>query len=257
MISASVAGNKAKGYEISAGPVFKFETKDDYVYVDKWFEQLGQSVEKWLEAPTTKRIFGRIAPLIDGPVVMSALDITTTTEEKKDKEPRRIAVNKYAVAAVIGFLKSDDLRSFVSDHMPINVLVSSKCESLHIRTTDGWFSVTRVSEYLGFNVDDFVKSEQVRNIVAMFGAVIAAEPVKGSNGKTTVWMHPVGLLPMMLWLDSPASLELMASFFMTSPDLLPNLDAMKPLMEKNMKLRAQAKAKAQAQKEAAALTQSE
>jgi hypothetical protein len=160
-----------------------------------------------------------------------------------DTASTRIAVNKYVISAVLTYLNSSNLRRIVCQNMNIDVLVSRRCESLHIRTTDGWISVTQAASYLKFDANEFIKSDQLRNCIGMFGSVISINPEHGDSDKSIVWMHPIGLLPMLFWIDTPAALELMASYFMSNATFMPNVDAMIPLIDKNLKLRSLAKAK--------------
>lgn len=238
-MNAFVSNKNAKTYtvpyDVQPSIAFKFESKDDYVYIDTWFELLGKPVNAWLALDSTKHAFDRIGAVVDGPILMP--------QTSDDEKAHRIAINKYAVPVMLQHLSNDALKQFISRHMHINVLIEQRSESLHVRTTDGWISVTQICKHLKLDVDDFVKCEQLRNLVGMFGAVIASEPISGDEKKSIVWIHPVGLLPLLLWVDMPSTLELMASYFMTNTSFLPNVDAMSLLLAKNMKLRAQAKAK--------------
>jgi hypothetical protein len=241
MIPATTSKKSAKVYTVPAAPVFRVETKDDYVFIDKWFTQLGKDTDEWLKNINTVRAFDRIQPLIKTPVLMAVDKPTTKADEKHPDE--RVAVNKYIISIVLDWLDNDTLRQLVADKMPINILVSSRCESLHIRTTDGWYSISQVAEHLKFDVADFVKSEQMKTLINTFGPVATAnQSIRGGKEKT-VWGHPVVLVPMLLWINSTAALELMASYFMTDASLMPNIDAMVPLIEKNIKIRAAVKAK--------------
>lgn len=240
MISSTVSKKNQKVYTIPAAPVFRVETKDDYVFIDNWFAQLGKSTDEWLKHVGTQRAFDRVQPLIETPVLMPG-------EDDEKEGDTRVAVNKYVISVVLDWLDNDVLRQVVADAMPVNILVSSRCESIHIRTTDGWFSVSQIAEYMKFDVADFVKSQQVKNLVETFGPVITVDQSIRGGKERTIWAHPVVLIPMLLWIDSTAALELMASYFMSDVSLMPNVDAMVQLVEKNVRVRAAIKAKQQAE----------
>ena len=227
----TLSGECANIYTISAGPIFKFEAIGDYVYIDKWFSELGQPLNKFLEAPTTKRIIDRISPLIKEPVVK----LFEVKSDVENNAAPRIAVNKHLIPVILKYLNNDKLHRIVDDNMDVSILIAGRSESLHIRTSDGWISVTKAAAYFSFDVEKFIKCDPINNLINTFGEIISIEPIKGLSGDVNVWMHPIGLLPLMLWIDSVASLELMSSFFLSNSNLMPNLDSLKLIMEKNIK----------------------
>jgi hypothetical protein len=230
----TLSGERASAYTISAGPVFKFETISEYIYVDKWFTETGQSLDKFLEMPSTKRVIDRILPLIKEHVVKQ---FEIKSDRDDDVLISRIAVNKNFIPVILKYLNNDKLHQIVNDNMEVSILIAGLGESLHIRTSDGWISVTKAAAYFSFDVEKFIKCEPINNLIGTFGEIISVEPIKSSNGDVNVWMHPVGLLPLMLWIDSVASLELMSSFFLSNSNLMPNLDSLKLIIEKNTKVR--------------------
>ena len=164
----------------------------------------------------TKRAIGRIEKLLKVPVLMP-------------NSGDRCAVNKHIIYNVVEYIDHNTLRQIVNNKLNANILVMGQCKSIHVRITDGWFSLDRIAEYFEFKIDDFILSEQAKNLTDTFGAVISSfQPALSKT--STYWCHPVVLIPILMWIDKTAATELMAIFFLDVQ--MPNVDVMKSLMEK-------------------------
>ena len=218
---------------IGTTPTFTVEQAGDYVYISDWFAQLGKNIDEYVDAAGDA--FARIKRYRKVPMIIRASEkVVGETAPADEKDGEHVYVYKFAVLTTTNFLQNDELRVAVGKAIPANVIAIQLCKALQWRTTDGWINGSCLAKY--FNKDPlvFIRSQQVLRIVKVFKTVVRMELNDAANTTArTMWLHPILLMPFLLWTNELAAMEMMAGYFMFSGVPYPDVDVMARLIQRH------------------------